>query len=57
MAGYKNTGIQFETMFPLGKRRFPASPEDENLPEYYGGDADLDLGPVSSSSSVQARAS
>jgi NAD(P)-dependent dehydrogenase (short-subunit alcohol dehydrogenase family) len=44
--GFKAMGMGFENMFPLGKRRFPSSPEDENLPEYYGGDADLDLAPV-----------
>jgi NAD(P)-dependent dehydrogenase (short-subunit alcohol dehydrogenase family) len=43
---YKATGIPFEQMFPLGQRRFPPRPEDKDLPEFYGGDADADLGPV-----------
>jgi NAD(P)-dependent dehydrogenase (short-subunit alcohol dehydrogenase family) len=44
--GYKAMGPAFEAMFPLGKRRFPPRPEDKDLPEFYGGDADADLGPV-----------
>jgi NAD(P)-dependent dehydrogenase (short-subunit alcohol dehydrogenase family) len=44
--GFKAMGMGFENMFPLGQRRFPSSPEDKNLPQYYGGDADLDLAPV-----------
>jgi len=43
---YKATGIPFQDMFPLGKRRFPPRPEDKDLPEFYGGDADADLAPV-----------
>jgi hypothetical protein len=44
--GYKAMGPMFEAMFPLGKRRFPPRPEDKDLPEYCGGDADADLAPV-----------
>ena len=44
--GYKAMGPAFEAMFPLGKRRFPPRPEDKDLPEFYGGDADADLAPV-----------
>jgi NAD(P)-dependent dehydrogenase (short-subunit alcohol dehydrogenase family) len=43
---YKATGMPFQDMFPLGKRRFPPHPEDKDLPEFYGGDADADLAPV-----------
>lgn len=43
---YKATGIPFQDMFPLGQRRFPPRPEDKDLPEFYGGDADADLAPV-----------
>jgi NAD(P)-dependent dehydrogenase (short-subunit alcohol dehydrogenase family) len=44
--GYKAMGPMFEAMFPLGKRRFPPRPEDKDLPEYYGGDADADIAPA-----------
>ena len=44
--GMRSFGMNFDAMFPLGQRRFPPSDYDKNLPKYYGGDADYDLGPV-----------